>query len=523
MKKFLFLLIIIAIFSICSCSEKQNTTQQPGIIMENVPNTTQDSIDQAEEPSFNAVQSKDNTINNTENSEKKITSYHGVITDNSYEKGGGYDIQLIKEDTTDWKMVFVKWNNGSVWQTLEKKIDFDIHPSSISVPVTIVDLNRDGYSDFIIDYGILGKVRKAECIIWNNDILKYDVLEGFSELCDAEIDIHTGIIYDHYKEGADTTITNQYLIDKNKLELAATMIVDFNNGQPKFTEKRKIDNVFVVVQENLFESEMSFDGWNRSMLTKSITIIKENDYGLGSKSEAMVNESEERFKEKEDRIQNITIQEDLSMGNMWETYSTLVEKYYYAQEDFKKTGKIPEDDYNTLYFAPNDTRMEEISNQQFLLYDINSDGIPELFIARYYSDENTHVIYDAYTWNDNKAIRFLKDKNIGYRNGTCDIRENGFILSFFSGSAWDYGFEVLQLPKFGNIVEKKECFWAVRIGDRDNYNSDFYWRKEGEEDSKKISEEEYLEYLRNFKIPNLPYVDISQDSLSALRNGEIKY
>lgn len=56
------------------------------------------------------------------------------------------------------------------------------------------------------------------------------------------------------------------VIDNNKLELVATMIVDFNNGQPKYTEKRKIDNVFVVVQENLFENEISFDGWNRSML-----------------------------------------------------------------------------------------------------------------------------------------------------------------------------------------------------------------------------------------------------------------
>ena len=266
MKKYLLLIIVIAIFSLCSCSEQQKTTQKSETIMESVPNTTQDSIEKSEEPSFTAVQSEDITTNE-ENTEKIITSYHGVITDNSYEKGGGYDIQLIKEDISDWKMVFVKWNNGSKWQTIEKKIDFDIHPSSISVPVTKVDLNRDGYSDFIIDYGILGKVRKAECIIWNNAILKYDVLEGFSELCNAEIDTHMGIIYDSYnKDTGVITITNQYVINKNKLELVATMIVDYNNGQPKYTEKRMIDGDLVVVQDNLFESEMSFDGWNMSML-----------------------------------------------------------------------------------------------------------------------------------------------------------------------------------------------------------------------------------------------------------------
>lgn len=69
-----------------------------------------------------------------------------------------------------------------------------------------------------------------------------------------------------YKEGAAITVINQYLINKNKLELVATMIVDYNNGQPQYTEKRKIDGDFEVVQDNMFENEMSFDGWNKAML-----------------------------------------------------------------------------------------------------------------------------------------------------------------------------------------------------------------------------------------------------------------
>ena len=92
----------------------------------------------------------------------------------------------------EWKMNFVHWNRGSVRQTLEKKIDFDINPSFISVPVTEVDINCDGYMDFIIDYGILGKVRKGECIIWNTETLKYEFLEGYSELCNAVFDTRTG-------------------------------------------------------------------------------------------------------------------------------------------------------------------------------------------------------------------------------------------------------------------------------------------------------------------------------------------
>ena len=64
MKKYLLLIIVIAIFSLCSCSEQQKTTQKSETIMESVPNTTQDSIDKSEDPSFIAVQSEDNTMNN---------------------------------------------------------------------------------------------------------------------------------------------------------------------------------------------------------------------------------------------------------------------------------------------------------------------------------------------------------------------------------------------------------------------------------------------------------------------------
>lgn len=73
MKKYLLLIIVIAIFSLCSCSEQQKTTQKSETIMESVPNTTQDSIEKSEEPSFIAVQSEDNTMNNTENTEKIMT------------------------------------------------------------------------------------------------------------------------------------------------------------------------------------------------------------------------------------------------------------------------------------------------------------------------------------------------------------------------------------------------------------------------------------------------------------------
>lgn len=195
--------------------------------------------------------------------DEKVISYRGIISGESYEKGSGCDIQIIKTEKSEWKMVFVHWNNGKTRQTLIRRLDFDIKPNSISTPVTKVDMQRDSYMDFIIDYGLLGKSCKGECIIWNNDTLRYEFLEGYSELCNAVFDTRTGKIYDFYQEDAARNIRNQYIINGNKIEKIATMIEEYDtvNGYPRYTELQKIDGEFVVVQDNVPESEVSFEGW----------------------------------------------------------------------------------------------------------------------------------------------------------------------------------------------------------------------------------------------------------------------
>ena len=198
------------------------------------------------------------------NADEQVVSYRGIISGESFEKGSGYDIQIIKTGQNEWKTIFVHWNRGETRQTMEKKIGFNITPSMITVPVTEVDINRDGYMDFIIDYGILGKVRKGDCIIWNTDTLKYEFLEGYSVLCNAVFDTRTGRIYDNIIEATGAKSTrNQYIIDGNKLEVVATLIEEYDrsNGVTRYTEMQKIDGEFIVVQDNLPESEVSFEGW----------------------------------------------------------------------------------------------------------------------------------------------------------------------------------------------------------------------------------------------------------------------
>ena len=193
--------------------------------------------------------------------DEKVISYRGIISGESYEKGSGCDIQIIKTEKAEWKMVFVHWNNGKTRQTLIRRLDFDIKPDSISTPVTKVGTHKGYCWDFIVDYGILGHARKGEYILWNPDTLRYELLEGYSELCNAVLDTRTGKIYDSYNEGT-RNIRNQYIINGNKLEKVATMIAeDTDSGYPRYTELQKIDGEFVVVQDNVPESEVSFEGW----------------------------------------------------------------------------------------------------------------------------------------------------------------------------------------------------------------------------------------------------------------------
>ena len=206
---------------------------------------------------------------------------------------------------------------------------------------------------------------------------------------------------------------------------------------------------------------------------------------------------------------------------MWNAYADIAGAYYNAQKEFKNTGILPGNGLNPLYFAPAGSRMEQISKQDFLVYDINNDGTPEFFISRYYDDEKKDVIYDAYTWNGVMAVRFLRDEEIGYRSGTCDIRENGLILSFYSGSAWDSGVEVLTLPAHANSVMRLEKVYAVRAGTQGNYYSEYYRMTEGDDSPEQITEEDYLKYCDSFKIPELEFVDNVPEAVERLKSGNI--
>ena len=100
---------------------------------------------------------------------------------------------------------------------------------------------------------------------------------------------------------------------------------------------------------------------------------------------------------------------------------------------------------------------------------------------------------------------------------------DAIILSFYSGSAWDYGVEVLTLPAHANSVMRLEKVYAVRAGNRGNYYSEYYRMIEGRDSPEQITEEDYHKYCDSFEMPELNYSENVPEMVERLRGGNIEY
>jgi len=188
-----------------------------------------------------------------------VVGCKGVVSSETYGEYYTYEVQLIGDDYS-WLMIFKLCRHDTVIQTIEKNIDFDLHPEGIRIPVRLVDLNDDGKVDFIIDYGVCGKVYKSECIIWNSEKGIYEILGGYAELCNAVYDSRTGIIYATEDYGTIKD-TYKYVVHESSLELIAVLIADYSSGNPRYTEKRIEDSILVVTQDSLTESQADLSDW----------------------------------------------------------------------------------------------------------------------------------------------------------------------------------------------------------------------------------------------------------------------
>ena len=192
--------------------------------------------------------------------EDVMLSCTGIIEDNSNEERS-YEIQLCRIDETNYHLYFRLYDQAAVVQEIECPIEFDLMAQTIETPVIMEDVNGDGVKDFILDHGISGQMKRGQCIVWNADKDRYEILEGYSELWSPHYDMRQRIIWEMRHEEAAIYIINQYKVVENKLELQASLTEDYGSGHLKYTETRVIDGEMVVIHKNVSEGEISLEEW----------------------------------------------------------------------------------------------------------------------------------------------------------------------------------------------------------------------------------------------------------------------
>ncbi len=146
----------------------------------------------------------------------------------------------------------------------------------------------------------------------------------------------------------------------------------------------------------------------------------------------------------------------------------------------------------------------------FILKDIDSNEIPELFICRYLKETDSGVIYHIFTWYEGKTIELLG--NLGYRSGICTICQDDLLRVEIFGSANEYCNILYYLPKNGTELEILEQFFSMQNTD-DATKSDFFWVSSDDKEIS-ITEEQYIEYEKKYVKQELKYIDGTPENIA---------
>lgn len=210
-------------------------------------------------------------------------------------------------------------------------------------------------------------------------------------------------------------------------------------------------------------------------------------------------------------------------GGYGEAYARIMLDYENVFQELKTYGQVmgeyPEINAEFLSGASGSVQNGE-KHTRFLLYDLNGDGTPELFIGTGDREMLEHcTIYAIYTFQGGNAIPLME--GIGYRRGTCIICEDGVIKDQSSGSAFDGMIQYRSLPENGTALEDVE---AISVHSTMSDQTPRYYHDFGGSPENEISQGEYQMIERRYpQVKNVHVWMCTQDNLSLMRQEKIPY
>lgn len=183
-----------------------------------------------------------------------ILEFHGTVTIN--EEAEPLDLYYYKESEQNYSYKLVV-----AGQSKTSPLRKDFIPSTVMYGFEIQDVNQDGIHDIIIELGVYGKMKPADCFIGTAE-LDYIQVAGFSELYNPVWMPASGTIIDSGRGGAGEYWMDRYEVHESELVLIESLSWKYTDGSsPKYTEKKIINGKTVIVQDSVSESEIDIERW----------------------------------------------------------------------------------------------------------------------------------------------------------------------------------------------------------------------------------------------------------------------
>ena len=186
-------------------------------------------------------------------------------------------------------------------------------------------------------------------------------------------------------------------------------------------------------------------------------------------------------------------------------YRDVLNKHIHAINEKWRDSQYKNAGISTLYLAVGKNRKKQMKKIGYAYYDINSDGIDELFIGKISKGKSIEPIYDIYTIVDRKPEHavssssadkyFVCNDNFLCREKFVSDNENIFSVNYFIGNSAKLKRQI-EFMYNSNLNRKNPWFRTFEITNYQNISKETY-------DQGKTNFNEYKKFdyipLREFK------------------------